>query len=303
MQTDATLSASSPWTGAISGQMHAPELVPDGRSCHAAEDSLDAVAAQAGKSRSDKPARPGRLNESLRACCLSGRGHEVDVTYPVRPTRRRPQPVAAVECSWTWTPSWSWSARCRHRRSPRTWRTPPDEHASDSPLHRGTVAAHRVRRVASSIGPMLDPKVFKAYDVRGIYPTELDEEGAYAIGRAYVEQFEPRRIAVGRDMRLSSPSMAAAVDRGRRRRRRRRRRHRHGRHRDALFRGRRARPRRRDHGHRLAQPEGVHGHEDRPPRRAAGRRRLGPARRPRPRRSQARSAPRRTRGAVDAEDV
>ena len=61
---------------------------------------------------------------------------------------------------------------------------------------------------------MLDPKVFKAYDVRGIYPTELDEDGAYAIGRAYVEQFEPRKIAVGRDMRLSAPSMAAAVSRG-----------------------------------------------------------------------------------------
>ncbi len=61
---------------------------------------------------------------------------------------------------------------------------------------------------------MLDPKVFKAYDVRGIYPTELDEEGAYAIGRAYVEQFEPRRMAVGRDMRLSSPQMAAAAIRG-----------------------------------------------------------------------------------------
>jgi phosphomannomutase len=61
---------------------------------------------------------------------------------------------------------------------------------------------------------MLDPKVFKAYDVRGIYPDELDEEGAYAIGRAYVQQFEPKRMAVGRDMRLSSPQMAAAVIRG-----------------------------------------------------------------------------------------
>ena len=61
---------------------------------------------------------------------------------------------------------------------------------------------------------MLDPKAFKAYDVRGIYPSELDEAGAYAIGRAYVEQFEPRRIAVGRDVRLSSPTMAAAVIEG-----------------------------------------------------------------------------------------
>jgi len=61
---------------------------------------------------------------------------------------------------------------------------------------------------------MLDPGVFKAYDVRGLYPTELDEGGAYAIGRAYVEQFEPRRIAVGRDMRLSSPTMAKAFIEG-----------------------------------------------------------------------------------------
>jgi phosphomannomutase len=61
---------------------------------------------------------------------------------------------------------------------------------------------------------VLDPKVFKAYDIRGIYPSELDEEGAYAIGRAYVEQFEPKRIAVGHDMRISSPAMAAAAMRG-----------------------------------------------------------------------------------------
>ena len=61
---------------------------------------------------------------------------------------------------------------------------------------------------------MLDPKVFKAYDVRGLYGSELDEEGAYAIGRAYVEHFEPRAIAVGRDMRVTAPAMAAAVIEG-----------------------------------------------------------------------------------------
>jgi phosphomannomutase len=60
----------------------------------------------------------------------------------------------------------------------------------------------------------LDPKAFKAYDIRGHYPSEVDEDGGYAVGRAYVEQFEPRRIAVGRDMRLSSPAMAEAVIRG-----------------------------------------------------------------------------------------
>jgi phosphomannomutase len=58
---------------------------------------------------------------------------------------------------------------------------------------------------------VLDPTVFKAYDVRGIYPEELDEEGAYAVARAYVEHFEPRKIAVGRDMRTSAPAMAAAA--------------------------------------------------------------------------------------------
>jgi phosphomannomutase len=61
---------------------------------------------------------------------------------------------------------------------------------------------------------VLEPKVFKAYDIRGIYTDELDEAGAHAIGRGYVEEFEPRQIAVGRDMRVSSPSMADAVMRG-----------------------------------------------------------------------------------------
>jgi phosphomannomutase len=61
---------------------------------------------------------------------------------------------------------------------------------------------------------VLDPGVFKAYDVRGVYGRDLDEEGAYAIGRAYAEQFEPRQMAVGRDMRLSAPQMSAATIEG-----------------------------------------------------------------------------------------
>jgi phosphomannomutase len=66
-------------------------------------------------------------------------------------------------------------------------------------------------RSAVSILRVLNPKVFKAYDVRGIYPDELDEDGAYAIGRAFVEQFGPEQIAVGHDMRVSSPGLAQAV--------------------------------------------------------------------------------------------
>ncbi len=61
---------------------------------------------------------------------------------------------------------------------------------------------------------MLDPGAFKAYDIRALYPSQLDEEGAYAVGRAFAEQFEPRRVAIGRDMRLSSPSMTEAAASG-----------------------------------------------------------------------------------------
>jgi len=61
---------------------------------------------------------------------------------------------------------------------------------------------------------MLDQKVFKAYDIRGVYPTEIDEDGAYRVARAYVEHFALRTIAVGRDMRLSGPSMTGATIEG-----------------------------------------------------------------------------------------
>jgi phosphomannomutase len=56
----------------------------------------------------------------------------------------------------------------------------------------------------------LDPGIFKAYDVRGVYPGEVNEEAARAIGSAFVAYLGAKRIAVGRDMRLSSPALAAA---------------------------------------------------------------------------------------------
>jgi phosphomannomutase len=58
------------------------------------------------------------------------------------------------------------------------------------------------------------PEVFKAYDIRGIYPTELNEDTARAIGRAYIAYLGAKRIAIGRDMRVSAPSMAAAFIEG-----------------------------------------------------------------------------------------
>ena len=60
----------------------------------------------------------------------------------------------------------------------------------------------------------LDPDIFKAYDVRGIYPDEIDEDAARAIGGAFVAYLKAKRIAVGRDMRLSSPALATAFIEG-----------------------------------------------------------------------------------------
>jgi phosphomannomutase len=57
---------------------------------------------------------------------------------------------------------------------------------------------------------MPDSSIFKAYDIRGIYPDEIDEQAARAIGAGFAAYLGARRIAVGRDMRLSSPALAAA---------------------------------------------------------------------------------------------
>ena len=55
---------------------------------------------------------------------------------------------------------------------------------------------------------------FKAYDARGKVPSELNEEIAYRVGRAYAEFIKPDRVAVGRDVRLSSEALFAALTRG-----------------------------------------------------------------------------------------
>ncbi len=56
--------------------------------------------------------------------------------------------------------------------------------------------------------------IFKAYDIRGVYPDELDEEVARCIGVAFAAFVESDRLAVGRDMRASSPSLAEAFTEG-----------------------------------------------------------------------------------------
>ncbi len=53
--------------------------------------------------------------------------------------------------------------------------------------------------------------IFKAYDVRGLYPSQIDEATARRIGHAFAAFAGVDRIAVGRDCRLSSPSIAQAI--------------------------------------------------------------------------------------------
>jgi len=55
---------------------------------------------------------------------------------------------------------------------------------------------------------------FKAYDIRGRIPEEINESLAYEIGRAYAAFVKPQRVALGYDIRLSSPALAAALKRG-----------------------------------------------------------------------------------------
>jgi phosphomannomutase len=57
---------------------------------------------------------------------------------------------------------------------------------------------------------MIARDIFKAYDVRGVYPDGINEDAARSIGAAFVAYLGARNIAVGRDMRLSSPSLAEA---------------------------------------------------------------------------------------------
>lgn len=66
----------------------------------------------------------------------------------------------------------------------------------------------------------MEPSIFKAYDIRAIYPEQIDEAGAYLIGRAFatlmIREISDKQltIGVGGDMRLSTPSLKAEVVRG-----------------------------------------------------------------------------------------
>ena len=55
---------------------------------------------------------------------------------------------------------------------------------------------------------------FKAYDVRGNVPNELNADLAYRIGRAYADEIKPKTVCVGYDIRLSGPELCEALSRG-----------------------------------------------------------------------------------------
>lgn len=60
----------------------------------------------------------------------------------------------------------------------------------------------------------VEPKIFKAYDIRGIYPGQLNEKTAQAIGFCFTKIIKAKKIIIGRDMRLSSNSIFKALTKG-----------------------------------------------------------------------------------------
>jgi len=60
----------------------------------------------------------------------------------------------------------------------------------------------------------MNPSIFKAYDIRGVYGKDFDEGDAYKIGRATIEALKLKTIAVGRDARASSPILFESFVRG-----------------------------------------------------------------------------------------
>lgn len=54
-------------------------------------------------------------------------------------------------------------------------------------------------------------KIFKSYDIRGIYPDDLNKETAYLVGQAFANLTKAKKVVMGRDMRLGSPELAKKV--------------------------------------------------------------------------------------------
>lgn len=57
----------------------------------------------------------------------------------------------------------------------------------------------------------INPQIFKAYDIRGIYPKDFNEKIAYKIAQAYIQLFNPKKVVLGNDVRTSGVSLYQAV--------------------------------------------------------------------------------------------
>ncbi len=94
----------------------------------------------------------------------------------------------------------------------------PVEAAAEQTAPQATAPEHDVPEEGAApagADPGLDlSAIFKSYDVRGIYPSEIDDRIAYGIGRAFVEQLQLASLAVGRDMRPSGEALFAALAQG-----------------------------------------------------------------------------------------
>ena len=60
----------------------------------------------------------------------------------------------------------------------------------------------------------VNPGIFRDYDIRGLYPREIDASIAYAVAQSYAKLFRPKEVVLGSDVRLSSPELAKAAERG-----------------------------------------------------------------------------------------
>ena len=60
----------------------------------------------------------------------------------------------------------------------------------------------------------IDTSIFKAYDIRGICPDELNDQVAYLVGKALVNFLKCKEVVIGRDTRISSPSLHSALVKG-----------------------------------------------------------------------------------------
>ena len=120
---------------------------------------------------------------------------------------------AVVDGSIIWPNGWIGPDASRQGLDPRPQlpRRPQRHHrVSGGPRRQDRRSPTTARSDPIRSHPNDQPNIFKAYDVRGLYPQEVNEEAARLIGRGFVAFLGAKRIAVSRDMRLSSPSMAAA---------------------------------------------------------------------------------------------